>query len=488
LSIQNINFRKKFSNFDHQCFYVPSCQSAENSKKSRILSAIRTKPSFFDYLQYAVFRLSECILRLIPACAIDAFGSVLGRTCWHLMKNRRQTVERNCRIAYGTMVDTIEMVNISKSIFSSAGANLLGGMKTATMSEDELLRHVTVLGFETLSKYLANSQHGAILAIAHMGNWEILARMNPHFSRNRPCAVFFRPLNNPLMNDLVARRREQSGTVLFSNKDGFTKASTHLRSGGLLGVLADQHAGRSGVDTPFFGRNTSCTPLIEIMHRRTSAAIFHVSVIRTAPAHWTIELRPHVATTSSDTPAVMQGLEKSILRSPKDAFWFHNRWKIPQKRPFDLRQTRSSVFASQQAKPWQVVVILSKDPSIRVAALPAVEKLAGQEPNYHFLILADEATFHAANVKWIPIQNEQNLGATLRELDIRSAAPLDLVLFFTTPDEQTDTRKTTKIPWNAGFSQKNSHTLSIRVPSPTTSFLEASTWYHFIDALGSKAP
>lgn len=403
------------------------------------------------------------------------------------MKSRRQTVERNCRIAYGATAGSTELVNLSKSIFCAAGANLLGGMKTATLTERQLARHVTILGLESLSNHFSEYSSGAILALAHMGNWEILARMNPHFAPDRASAAFFRPLNNPLMNQLVVRRREQSGTALFSNKDGFSKASAHLRHGGLLGILADQHAGRSGVVAPFFGRNTSCTPLIEIMQRRTGAAIFHVSVMRTAPAHWTIELRPHPQNSSCDTYAIMQGLEKSILRSPSDGFWFHNRWKIPQKRPFDLRQTRASEFASHQTKPWQIVIVLSSDPIVRAAAIPAVEKLITQQPHYHFIILDAEATFQKSNAEWLTSRNLQNLDETLCELDAISPSPIDLLLFFTTPDEQKDTRRTTNIPWNAGFYRKNSIPLSIRIPLPTSNLHEPSTWLEFIDALGSKA-
>lgn len=427
------------------------------------------------------------MLQLTPARWVDAIGDFLGRVCWHFMRDRRLTVERNCRIAYELLPASPEIVKLSKSIFRSAGANLLGGMKTATMCDQQISQHVTVLGLDSLSQHFDQSKRGAILALAHMGNWEILARMNPHLAPDRESAAFFRPLNNPLMNQLVAKRRARSGTALFSNKDGFTKASTHLRGGGLLGILADQHAGRSGVVTPFFGRNTSCTPLLEIMHRRTGAAIFHVSVIRTAPAHWTIELRAHNKSATTDTASLVQGLEKSILRSPNDVFWFHNRWKIPQKRPFDLRQSRSSALSQQQRCPWQVIIILSANPSIRLASLPAIEKLVQQEQGYHFIILSAENTFHASNAEWVTPPPQFEVCRFLNQLDSARSTPIDLVIFFTAENEHFFVQKCSRIPWSAGYSAKKSHNLSIKIPYPISALDSEETWNHFIEALGCSS-
>jgi KDO2-lipid IV(A) lauroyltransferase len=488
LSIQNINFIKKFLNYDHQCLNVPSCQSAENSKKSPILSAIRTKPSFFDYLQYALFRSIEGFLHFTPAKIVDRIGTMLGAICWIILRDRRETVTRNCRIAYEYKLDSLEIRRLVKSIFSFAGANLLGGIKTATMKDQKLREQITILGIEEVNDHLSKSNNGVIFALAHMGNWELLAHLQKILRIDRPCAAFYRPLNNPLLNQLISKRRRQSGTDLFSNKDGFSRATTHLRNGGVLGILADQHAGRAGVIIPFFGRNTSCTPLIEILHRRTKASIFHVAVCRTAPAHWKIEIRQHTHDQQGHTSSIMHGIEQSIRRSPADGFWFHNRWKMQRLRPFHQKQHSSIFLTPKQTKPWQVVIVTTKNPEICAASMPAIELLIQSEAQFHFFILGIPTDFEAHNATWITPSSEDNSTHFLRKLDKNQSCPIDLILFFTEPHDQFEAMNKSPIPMAAGFSNEATKLLSNRIPLPLTKMDEPATWFHFIQALGAKVP
>lgn len=450
------------------------------------MSAIRTKPSFSDYLQYALFRSIEGILHFTPAKIVDRIGTILGTICWIILRDRRQTLTRNCRIAYEYKSESFEIQRLVKSIFLSTGANLLGGIKTATMKNQKLREHITVFGLEALNDQLGKNKTGAIFVLAHMGNWELLAHLQNILLVDRPSAAFYRPLNNPLLDQLISKRRRQSGTELFSNKDGFTRATTHLRNGGILGILADQHAGRAGVIIPFFGRNTSCTPLIEILHRRTKASIFHVAVCRTAPAHWNIEIRQHPLDQQGHTSSIMHGIEQSIRRSPADGFWFHNRWKMHRLRPFHQKLHSSNFVTPVQTKPWQVVIVTSKNPMICDASLPAIKLLIQSEAQYHFFILGIPTEFDAPNATWISPPREDNSLQFLRRLDKNQSCPIDLILFFTEPHDQFEAIGKTPIPMAAGFSSRAVKHLSNRIPLPLTKMDDPATWFHFIQALGAK--
>jgi lauroyl/myristoyl acyltransferase len=456
------------------------------AKASNVLSTIPTKPSISHWLEYTFVIIFETFLRFLSTFAVDRLSTFMGRTAWIFLKSRRQTVIRNCRIAWGDQLNLDQIQHLSKSVFETNAANLICGMKMALMKDEKITPHVSFSGLVDLHQQLESSPHGILLALAHMGNWEILSRLNALLAPTRSSAAFFRPLNNPLMNHVIKMRRARSGTKLFSNKDGFTQACSHLRIGGLLGILADQNAGNSGIRMPFFGRNTSCSPLLEILHKRTGAAIFYVSMARVDRARWQVTLRKHLQD-EYDTSSIMRGIETSLNSSRCDGFWFHNRWKLSVKQPFLVRQTRTSRTTHSQNKPWQIVIVLSNDPKICRATLPAIEQLIERANDYRFFVFNAPIDFQFNRASHVDLPKDIPLRDYLRVLDGEQTSPIDMVIFFTAPDEQFDTRKTSDIPWNAGFSQKYSTLLSTPIPLPTTTLTEPSTWHHFIDALGSKA-
>ena len=457
------------------------------AKASSVLSTIPTKPSISHWLEYTFVIIFETFLRFFPTSVVDRLSTFMGRIAWICLKSRRRTVIRNCRIAWGDQLNLDQIQDLSKSVFETNAANLICGMKMALMKDEKITPHVSFSGLVDLHQQLESSPHGILLALAHMGNWEILSRLNALLAPTRSSAAFFRPLNNPLMNHMIKMRRARSGTKLFSNKDGFTQACSHLRIGGLLGILADQNAGNSGIRMPFFGRNTSCSPLVEILHKKTSATIFYVSMTKIGSARWHIDLRKHPDDEPCDTSSIMRGIETSLNTSPCDGFWFHNRWKLGVKQPFVVRQTRTSKTPHSQNKPWHIVIVLSNDPKICRATLPAIEQLIARENDYRFLVFNAPFDFQSNRASHAVLPKDIPLRDYLRVLDEEQTYPIDMVIFFTAPDEQFDTRKTSDIPWNAGFSQKYSTLLSTRIPLPATSLYETSTWYHFIDALGCKA-
>ena len=100
-----------------------------------------------------------------------------------------------------------------------------------------------------------------------------------------------------------------------------------------MGVLVDQHAGDSGVWTPFFGRLASTSTLAALLAARTDAAMVPMAVYTDGTAHWRVAISPALAAPPAGqapdanliTAEVNKVLEKQINVSPADWFWVHNR-------------------------------------------------------------------------------------------------------------------------------------------------------------------
>src|SRR5437762_13866028 len=96
-----------------------------------------------------------------------------------------------------------------------------------------------------------------VLVLSHLGTWELFAQLMPKFVGYVRNASVYQKLGNPFIDEHVRRTRSQAGLELFDRQAGFEPVVELLRSGGGVGVVADQDAGDPGLGAPFLGRLAS---------------------------------------------------------------------------------------------------------------------------------------------------------------------------------------------------------------------------------------
>ena len=278
---------------------------------------------------YLVF---QAVLGALPLPWVAGIGRLAGRAAHGFLAGRRRIVARNLRIAFAGEMAPSELQALTAEVFRRSGANLLCSLRTAEMGNRSLGRALLVRDEIVYREALARGK-GVVLLLAHMGNWEALAQWFPRLLPPGVAgATIYRPLNNPFMNARVAAARARRGVGLFSKDDNPLGMAGFLRRGGVLGVLADQRAGKIGELVPFFGRLTSCTPIPAILARRTGAAVVGVSLRTVGAGRW--ELGFHGLEAGEPTTAgVMRLLERMVRESPADVFWLQDRWKIRRRQP-----------------------------------------------------------------------------------------------------------------------------------------------------------
>jgi KDO2-lipid IV(A) lauroyltransferase len=168
-----------------------------------------------------------------------------------------------------------------------------------------------------------------------MGPWEALTQLPGFAARHgieAPFGAMYRPLNNTYLDDWFKAEREGQGTRLFSRRDGFHKPVDFLRSGGMLGILADQKM-RQGPVTSYFGIEAASNPIPGLFHRRSGAPMLALSVVTVAPMRWVLTLAPvffHEDIDLSSREALARitnrALEQRLACSPCDCLWMHKRF------------------------------------------------------------------------------------------------------------------------------------------------------------------
>lgn len=301
-------------------------------------------------LEVVAYALIEGTLGILPARAVARAGRVAGAVAHLVLSNRRRTVTRNLRIALAGEIKPAELAEVTKEVFKRAGANLLSSLRTARLGDAGLAETVSVVNLEYLNEATAAGR-GVLAVLAHMGNWEAIAQWCPVWLQpGQTAATVYRPLNNPIMNARMVLSRARRGVKLFSKDDSPLAMASHLRAGGLLGVLSDQRAGKGGELVSFFGRLTSCSPIPSVLARRTGAAVLGVSLRTLEPGRW--ELKFHKLEGDPTTQNMMGLLERMLRESMTDVFWLQDRWRIERRSPHKLpgKAAKSGVFTAGPTK------------------------------------------------------------------------------------------------------------------------------------------
>ena len=276
-------------------------------------------------LEWALQAGLEKIVGWLPGSWVFLLGGWLGSLAWHLMPGRRVIVMRNLRIAYADELDPGSLLRLARDSFRLTGANMFSAARTARLPAARVPEVVSIDNLELLEQALAGGR-GVVLLLSHMGNWELLSRIVHLFPPGTRTGAFYRPLNNPLLDDSVRHRREADGTRMFSKRDNPHFVAGFLREGAVVGILADQRVGPQGELGAFFGRATRCSPLPSLLARRSKSSLLALSLITDGVGKWRARFIPVGATRT--TTDCMVSLEQAMRQSPADVFWFQDRWKV----------------------------------------------------------------------------------------------------------------------------------------------------------------
>ncbi|MCF6313774.1 MAG: lipopolysaccharide heptosyltransferase II [Verrucomicrobiales bacterium] len=339
---------------------------------------------------YVTYRCLEFGIGMLPLSWCWNLGTLVGAVAYYLGNSYRRLALRNLSIAFDGEKQAEEILRLTKKHFRTLGRNFFCSIKIAQMPTDAVEQCISYEGREHIIQ-ACEAGKGVITTIAHLSNWEILSQV-PSLGPGIPRSTLYQRLSNPYLNDLIVRRRRKSGLTLFDRSSGFYGPLKHLRDGGGVGILIDQHAGDRGVWCPLFGRLASTTNLPALLAQRTGAAIIPVGVRSDRPGHWVITYSAPVTTAeeirrphqkiNDITAQLNQALENFIRKAPEEWFWVHDRWKTPNPR-FLLSNYHRGIWAGdlKQLKPFRVIVRSPNPLGDACMAVPAIRALKKGRPD-----------------------------------------------------------------------------------------------------------
>jgi KDO2-lipid IV(A) lauroyltransferase len=245
----------------------------------------------------------------------------------------RRVAEQNLELA----LPNEDSSRIIDGVFASIARLLVAFAKFPSIRTENLHRWVRCEGMEHVeAAYRAG--RGVLFATAHFGNWELSAYAHALFTA--PMNVVVRPLDNPLLDRFVERRRTASGNRLISKKDYARSILKALAANEAVGILIDQNASlESGTFVNFFGVPACAgTGFARLAAHSGAAVIPGFALWSEKEGRYILRFHPPVPITGdveADTEALQDTLESAIRACPEQWLWIHRRWKTrpPGSRP-----------------------------------------------------------------------------------------------------------------------------------------------------------
>jgi Kdo2-lipid IVA lauroyltransferase/acyltransferase len=290
------------------------------------------RPSFQHRLEYGAVVLVSAVIGAMPMRAVLAAGWLLGRAFYLIDRAHRRLALRNLAAAFPFRTEA-ERRAIARGMFSHFGRLLAVLLKFSTMTPEEMLSRVEMEGTEHITHAHARG-HGVLVVTGHFGFWEIHALV--HALALSPMAVLARPLDNPLLHDLLESVRTRTGNSVIYRRGAVRRVLRALASNQSVAVLIDQHiATPDAVYVDFFNRPAATTSAVAALAFRTGAPVVPGFALPLPGGRFRLVYEhPVEPPATTDQQAVREFtqrctdvLEMYVRRYPELWLWMHRRWR-----------------------------------------------------------------------------------------------------------------------------------------------------------------
>jgi KDO2-lipid IV(A) lauroyltransferase len=292
----------------------------------------RARPSFLQRLEYRAVVSVAALVRFLPMRTVVAAGSVLGRAFYTFDAAHRRLAIANLTAAFPSRSNA-ECRAIARGMFAHFGRLLAVLLKFSTMRPERMLRCVEFEGDDRVVQAHAQGR-GVLLFTGHFGFWEINALV--HALKIKPMAVLARPLDNPLLHQLLESVRCSTGNSVIYRRGALRRVLRALGANQAVALLIDQHiASADAVYVDFFNRPAATTSALAALALRTGAPVIPVFALPLPGGRFRMVYEHAVDPPDEEGEAAIRAftqrctdvLEMYVRRYPDLWLWMHRRWR-----------------------------------------------------------------------------------------------------------------------------------------------------------------
>lgn len=290
---------------------------------------------------YVTLKTLSFIFSHIPYGLLIALGKGAGKIYYYVAKKQRLRAEETIKECLG-YTDAQAKIAIHE-LCKNLGMTFLEISALPMLNKENIEQYVEIQGRDILDKALAE-KHGVVMVACHMDNWEWLGAalaLNGY-----PLSAVEKPQPNQVYSNFMNELRRGAGQEIFSR--GTTEilgCARAMKKGRIVGLIADQDGGETGIFVPFLGKMASTPQGPVYFARKFKAPIIPIYTVRKpgGKGHLAMVGEPIVYRDTGDqkaddyaaTLAYSQQVEEMIKRYPNQWIWFQHRWNTPYQERVD---------------------------------------------------------------------------------------------------------------------------------------------------------
>jgi phosphatidylinositol dimannoside acyltransferase len=224
---------------------------------------------------YLLYRVLAGIFGLFPHALVRWSSRSLGRSLSFFASDRLALVRRHARRVLGEGVPQRDVDAAGREMFASYGRYWGEVFWFRARRRRWAIRSTEIDGKDRVLDANAEGR-GVVLAIAHLGNWEVAATVAE--SIGLPIVSVAEELPNPRLTDWFIDTRARFGVeILIAGRGSVMTALIRaLKEGKTVALVADRDVTGRGIDVVFFGETTKMPTGPVTLAELTGAALFPV--------------------------------------------------------------------------------------------------------------------------------------------------------------------------------------------------------------------
>lgn len=261
-------------------------------------------------------------------------GWVLGGLYYLLIKKERERAVSQMMMSL--QIPEAEARRTVRASFVNLARNMLEILYMPHLNEQNFEQYIEIDHLERMKAALAEG-HGVVVLTGHVGTWEWLSAS---FTLNGlPVTAIAKPQPNIQYTRVLDDLRATIHVEIFSRGTSeLLAAARALKSGKILGFLADQDAGPGGCFTEFLGRTASTPMGPAVFASKFHAPVVPAFILRQPNGKHKVVIGEVLhyedhGDTDKDlhdfTVQMTKIVDRIIRENPTQWLWFQKRWNTP---------------------------------------------------------------------------------------------------------------------------------------------------------------
>lgn len=298
-------------------------------------------------MTYKLMMLLSKIVRMLSHETLLKVGALLGKLYYILIKKQRERAIAQMMPALG--VDRAEAEKLVRKSFINLGQNILEIFYMPNLNEKNFRDFIEIENFDRMKNAIDRGK-GVVVLTGHVGTWEWLSAA--YTLSGLPVTAIAKPQPNIGYTNALNDLRATIGVEIFSRGTSeLLAAARALKSGKILGFLADQDAGPGGAFIDFLGRTASTPMGPAVFAYKFKSPIIPSFIVRKPDGkHKVIIGEPlYYEDLGSVDESLFKLTEKmtkiltDVIREyPTQWLWFQKRWNTPPEQEHKRHHTVKS--------------------------------------------------------------------------------------------------------------------------------------------------